>query len=58
MKILWFTWKDRKHPLAGGAETFNEEIAKRLAKDGHKSSFGSWVSMMQQRGEYLEPVRV
>ena len=35
MKILWFTWEDRKNPLAGGAELVNEELAKRLAKDGH-----------------------
>ncbi len=35
MKILWFTWKDRKNPLAGGAEVVNEELAKRLANDGH-----------------------
>ncbi len=39
MKILWFTWKDRKHPLAGGAETVNEELAKRLAADGHEVIF-------------------
>ncbi len=36
MKILWMTWKDRKNPLAGGAEVVNEELAKRLAKDGHE----------------------
>lgn len=30
------TWKDRKNPLAGGAESINEELAKRLAKDGHE----------------------
>ncbi len=36
MKILWFTWKDLKNPLAGGAEVVNEEIAKRLATDGHE----------------------
>lgn len=35
MNILWFTWKDLKHPEAGGAEVLNEEHAKRLAKDGH-----------------------
>lgn len=35
MNILWFTWKDKKHPTAGGAETLNEEHAKRLVKDGH-----------------------
>lgn len=36
MKILWFTWKDLGHPNAGGAERINEEIAKRLARDGHE----------------------
>jgi len=36
MKILWFTWKDLKNPQAGGAELINEEIAKRLAHDGHE----------------------
>jgi glycosyltransferase involved in cell wall biosynthesis len=36
MKLLWFTWKDLSHPQAGGAERVNEEIAKRLASDGHE----------------------
>ncbi|HAO64415.1 TPA: glycosyltransferase family 1 protein, partial [Candidatus Taylorbacteria bacterium] len=39
MKILWFTWKDRKNPLAGGAEVVNEQLAKRLAADGHEVIF-------------------
>lgn len=39
MNILWFTWKDKKNPLAGGAEVVNEEIAKRLARDGHEVVF-------------------
>lgn len=39
MKILWFTWKDGKHPQAGGAEVVNEELAKRLARDGHEVVF-------------------
>lgn len=39
MKILWFTWKDRKNPAAGGAEVVNGELAKRLVKDGHKVVF-------------------
>ncbi|MFA5184162.1 MAG: glycosyltransferase family 4 protein [Patescibacteria group bacterium] len=39
MKILWFTWKDKSHPQAGGAETVNEELAKRLAADGHEVIF-------------------
>ncbi|MBU1132076.1 glycosyltransferase family 4 protein [Patescibacteria group bacterium] len=33
-KILWFTWKDRENPSAGGAEVVNEELARRLAGDG------------------------
>jgi glycosyltransferase involved in cell wall biosynthesis len=39
MRILWFTWRDRRHPLAGGAETVNEEVARRLAADGHEVTF-------------------
>ncbi|MFA5128297.1 MAG: glycosyltransferase family 4 protein [Patescibacteria group bacterium] len=36
MKILWFTWKDKKNPLAGGAESVNENLAKRLVEHGHQ----------------------
>jgi glycosyltransferase involved in cell wall biosynthesis len=39
MKILWFTWKDRKNPLAGGAEIVNEELAKRLIENNHEVVF-------------------
>ncbi len=39
MKILWMTWKDRSHPEAGGAEVVNEELAKRLALEGHEVVF-------------------
>ena len=39
MNILWFTWKDKKNPRAGGAEMVNEEIAKRLVKDNHRVTF-------------------
>lgn len=39
MKILWFTWKDTAHPLAGGAEVMNEELAKRAVEDGHEVTF-------------------
>lgn len=39
MKILWFTWKDLKNPYAGGAEVVNEQLAKRLAAEGHEVIF-------------------
>jgi glycosyltransferase involved in cell wall biosynthesis len=35
VNIVWFSWKDRKHPLAGGAEVISGEIMDRLARDGH-----------------------
>ena len=37
--IVWFNWKDRSNPLAGGAEVVNEELAKRLVADGHSVTF-------------------
>ena len=39
MKILWLTWKDQKHPQAGGAELVNQELAKRLVQNGHQVIF-------------------
>jgi len=50
MKILWFTWKDKKNPLAGGAEVVNEEIAKRLSQNGHEVIFlvGGFVGDSQK----------
>jgi len=39
MKILVLNWKDLKNPKAGGAEVVNEELAKRLARDGHEIIF-------------------
>lgn len=38
-KILWLTWKDKKHPSAGGAELVNEEIARRFVGEGHEVVF-------------------
>jgi glycosyltransferase involved in cell wall biosynthesis len=35
MRIIWFTWRDLKHPLAGGAELVTFEMTKRLARKGH-----------------------
>lgn len=32
-------WKDMKNPYAGGAEVVNEQLAKRLVRDGHEVVF-------------------
>ena len=39
MNYVWFTWKDPKHPEAGGAELVNDELAKRLVAEGHQVKF-------------------
>lgn len=36
MKIAWFSWKDIRHPRAGGAERLGHEWRRRLAADGHQ----------------------
>ena len=36
IRILWYNWRCIKHPLAGGAEVYTHEVAKRLAKAGHE----------------------
>ncbi len=39
MKILIFSWRDIKHPQAGGSELFVHEIFKRIAKDNEITLF-------------------
>jgi len=38
MRILFLNWKDKKNPLAGGAEIVTEELLKRLADNGHRAT--------------------
>ncbi len=35
MRIVWFSWKDIKNPLSGGAEVVAHALAQRLVRDGH-----------------------
>jgi glycosyltransferase involved in cell wall biosynthesis len=36
MRVLWLSWKDIRHPQAGGAEVVTSELCKRLVKEGHE----------------------
>ncbi len=36
LRILWLNWRCIKHPLAGGAEVYTHEVARRLARQGHE----------------------
>lgn len=39
MRVVWFTWKDKKNPAAGGAEVIDDGLATRLVRDGHEVLF-------------------
>jgi len=36
LRIAFFNWRDIRNPKAGGAEVYNHELLKRLARRGHK----------------------
>ena len=50
MKILIFSWRDIKHPEAGGSELYFHEIAKRWAKKGHRIEWivGGWKGCLRE----------
>jgi glycosyltransferase involved in cell wall biosynthesis len=58
MKILWFTWKDKKNPYAGGAEVVNTELAKRLIRDGHEVTFIVRGHPGEKDDEFIDGYRV
>ena len=57
-KILLMTWKDKKHPLAGGAEVFNEELIKRLVKNGYEVTILTSGFKDSQSDEIIDGYRV
>lgn len=57
-KILWFTWKDWKHPDAGGAERTNMELATRFVKEGHEVHMITQEYGNAPKEEYLDGVYV
>lgn len=50
MNILWLTWKDTEHPLAGGAEVVSSQLAKQLVEHGHTVRFvtGSFAGAKEE----------
>ena len=57
-KIIWMTWKDLKHPEAGGAESVNEESAKRLVKNGYQVIFLVGAFAGCQKEEIIDGYKV
>ncbi|HEU4913916.1 MAG TPA: glycosyltransferase family 4 protein [Candidatus Saccharimonadales bacterium] len=58
MKILWLTWKDHKHPAAGGAEVISRELTTRLAADGHRVTLLTCGYAGAPRQEMIDGVQV
>ncbi|MDP3881842.1 MAG: glycosyltransferase family 4 protein [Nanoarchaeota archaeon] len=58
MKILIFSWRDIKHPEAGGSELYFHEMAKRWAKKGHKVDWivGGWDKCL--KNEEIDSMRI
>lgn len=58
MRILIFTWRDIKHPRAGGSEVYFHEIAKRWIKMGNSVDWisGAWKGCKKE--EIIDGVRV
>ncbi len=58
LRILWMNWRCIKHPLAGGAEVYTHEVAKRLAAQGHEIVLITSRPRELPREEVLDGYRV
>lgn len=58
MNILWLSWKDETHPLAGGAEFVSNELRKRLVNDGHNVVLLTARANGQNEQDTMNGVRV
>ena len=58
MKILIYNWRDIKNPMAGGAETYTHEIAKRLTSKGHEITWFTAAFPRCKNEEKLDGVRI
>lgn len=58
MRILWFNWRDIKHPDAGGAEVFTHEVMRRLEKKGYETTLFAERFPGALQVEYVDDVRI
>lgn len=58
MKILIFTWRDIKNPLAGGAEVVVHEISRRWVKWGHKVTVCTSRFKKSSNEEVIDGVKI
>ncbi|MFN8053160.1 MAG: hypothetical protein U0Q22_17080 [Acidimicrobiales bacterium] len=58
MRILWCSWKDSSHPLAGGAEEYTRAVTSRLAGAGHEVHLCSAAVTGAPTDEVLDGVTI
>ncbi|MDP9305364.1 MAG: glycosyltransferase family 4 protein [Thermoproteota archaeon] len=58
LRILWFNWRDIKHPDAGGAEIFTHEIMHRLVKKGHDMTLFTALFPNGLKNETIDGVKI
>lgn len=58
MRILWFNWRDIKHPEAGGAEVLTHQVMLRLAKMGHKMTLFCPLTAKLLKREEIDGVEI
>jgi glycosyltransferase involved in cell wall biosynthesis len=58
LRILILNWKDRAHPLAGGAEVFTEEVAQSLVRRGHELTIFAAAVAGRPGDERIDGVRI
>ncbi|TAN58786.1 glycosyltransferase [Patescibacteria group bacterium] len=57
-KILIFNWRDTRHKLAGGAEVYIQEIAKRWVEQGNTVTIFSGNDGKSPREDLIDGVRI
>lgn len=50
MRILIYNWRDLKHPLAGGAEVYTDQVARVWVEQGHQVTL--FTSAVEGRSEW------
>lgn len=58
MRILWFNWRDIKHPEAGGAEVLTHEVMRRLVQRGHEMTLFCPIVEGRQSEEVIDGVHL
>jgi glycosyltransferase involved in cell wall biosynthesis len=58
LNILWFNWRDIKHPDAGGAEVYTHQILTRLVEKGHNLTLFTQTSYGNPETETLDGINI